>query len=154
MDYVFSHSCRNPDHLTEIAHLEEHSFSSPWSRESLEAEFRNPLNLVTIIRLSSATAITGYSLTRLLPPEAELLRIAIQPEARGAGAGSALLKALLQHLATLKMTKVYLEVSAKNRSALSLYRKAGFVLTGQRSGYYDNGSSDALTFTFTVDSLQ
>ena len=152
MGYVISHTYAEPDNLTEIALIEQQSFTSPWKLESLRAEFCNPLNLVTFIKAPSETGITGYSLTRLLPPEAEIMRIAIRPEFREIGAGTVLLNELLQHLVTLRITTVYLEVSEKNRQALALYRKTGFTLTGRRPGYYDNGSTAALTFTLAITS--
>ena len=151
MNYVVSHSFNSLENLTEITLLEQQSFTSPWNRESLELELINPLNLITVIRSSSEVEIIGYSLTRILPPEAELLRVAVRPQARGVGVGSVLLSELLQKLLTLKITQVYLEVSEKNRPALSLYQKIGFTTTGHRPGYYDNGSTGAISFSLTIN---
>ena len=151
MSYVVSHSFNSLENLPEINLLEQQSFTSPWNRESLEVELSNPLNLITVIRSSSEAEITGYSMTRVLPPEAELLRVAVRPQTRRLGVGSVLLNELLQKLLTLKIAQVYLEVSEKNRPALSLYRKIGFTATGHRPGYYDNGSTGAITFSLTIN---
>ncbi|HIE06605.1 MAG TPA: ribosomal-protein-alanine N-acetyltransferase [Desulfarculaceae bacterium] len=151
MNYVVSHSFSSLENLPEITLLEQQSFTSPWNRESLESELSNPLNLITVIRSSSEAEITGYSLTRILPPEAELLRIAVRPQARGVGVGSVLLNELLQKLFSLKIIQLYLEVSEKNRPAISLYQKIGFTVTGHRPGYYDNGSTGAITFSLAIN---
>jgi len=151
VSYVVSHSFNSLENLPEINLLEQQSFTSPWNRESLEVELSNPLNLITVIRSSSEAEITGYSMTRVLPPEAELLRVAVRPQTRRLGVGSVLLNELLQKLLTLKIAQVYLEVSEKNLSALSLYRKIGFTAAGYRPNYYDNGSTGAITFSLTIN---
>jgi ribosomal-protein-alanine N-acetyltransferase len=42
---------------------------------------------------------------------------------------------------------VSLEVRTSNSTAISLYRQLGFVVTGRRKGYYENGE-DALLMEY------
>ncbi len=150
--YQVSHFFNNLANLKEIAALEQASFANPWSGESLSVEILNPLNLTSIISSKSATRpeILGYSLTRIISPEAELLRVAVKPEGRKQGAATKILAELLQKLIPLQVEKVYLEVSEKNLPAIALYRKAGFSNLSYRPNYYDNGTIGALIFETVI----
>ncbi len=134
----------------EIVDLERASFSNPWSQASLSTEITNPLNLTTIIRSKSAAEILGYSLIRVISPEAELLKIAVKPQAQGVGIGSILLGESLKKLLDFKLNQVFLEVSEKNLSAIALYEKVGFSVESRRPGYYDNGTTGAIIMVLNV----
>jgi len=131
----------------EIAALEQVSFENPWSHASLCAELANPLNLTSIIRIAFGSEAAGYSLTRIIPPEAELLRVAIRPRIRRQGAATILLAGVLKKIRSLKVEKIYLEVSEKNYRAVDLYQKIGFKITAKRRNYYDEGTTGALVMT-------
>ena len=40
--------------------------------------------------------------------------------------------------------RMYLEVRRSNAAARELYKKAGFAVCGQRRGYYENPTEDAI----------
>ena len=89
----------------------------------------------------------GFALSRLLMDEAELLLLAVEPEARGHGVG----RALIERSAAIAVEKgahrLLLEVRDGNH-ALNLYRDAGFEEIGRRPDYYrglDGTTRDALT---------
>ena len=151
-EYQLFHSYNNLVNRKEIIILERASFANPWSRESLTAELVNPLNLTSIISSQSlsGTKIAGYCLTRIIPPEAELLRVAVYLEMRGQGAATIMINGLLQKLQKMQVEKIYLEVSEKNQPAVALYRKTGFAEIDYRPNYYDNGTTGALIFAKTI----
>lgn len=76
--------------------------------------------------------------------EAELLRIAVSPEARGQGLGRKLLEACQRDLAEAGMPELFLEVRASNASAIGLYWACGWKPVGRRPGYYPDGEDAAL----------
>lgn len=89
----------------------------------------------------------GFALGRLLIDEAELLLLAVEPEARRHGVG----RALIEHTVEVAIRKggrrLLLEVRDGNH-ALDLYRDAGFGEIGRRRDYYrgaDGATRDALT---------
>ena len=152
-EYQVSHFCNTLKNMKEITVLERLSFANPWSRESLTAELANPLNLTSIISFQSlsGTKLVGYCLTRIISPEAELLRIAVAPEMRRQGAATVILNGLLQKLQISQpVGRIYLEVSEKNQPAITLYRKTGFTEINCRPNYYDNGTTGALIFAKTI----
>ncbi|MCK5680480.1 ribosomal protein S18-alanine N-acetyltransferase [bacterium] len=136
--------------LVEIVELERAAFANPWSQVSLSTEIINPLNLTSVIRSKSTPEILGYSLIRIIPPEAELLRIAVKPYAQGVGVGAMLLGESLKKLLDFQLNQVFLEVSEKNSLAIALYKKAGFSVENRRPSYYDNGTTGAIIMVLDV----
>jgi mannose-6-phosphate isomerase-like protein (cupin superfamily)/GNAT superfamily N-acetyltransferase len=62
------------------------------------------------------------------PDTVEIRRMVVAPEGRGQGLGRLLLRQLLEHaLASPQVRRVWLDVSADNTGARSLYRSMGFV---------------------------
>lgn len=78
----------------------------------------------------------GLLLGRAVADEAELLTMAVAPEARRQGIGARLLSAFLHRTSTEKAETAFLEVASGNAAAIALYRAAGFAEAGRRRGYY------------------
>lgn len=85
----------------------------------------------------------GLVLGRATADEAEILTIAVAPEARRHGAGRALLRAAAKEAAKRGAATLFLEVSAANDIAQALYHSEGFAKVGKRRAYYQDGT-DAL----------
>lgn len=72
------------------------------------------------------------------------LGMGVHKEYRGQGIGSKLITKALEHARKIGLEKVELEVFEKNRGAVALYRKLGFVEEGKLikskklDGEYDN----------------
>ena len=91
----------------------------------------------------------GFVLARAAGGEAEILTLAVAPQARGKGLGRALLKAAIVRARELGAESMFLEVGADNPAALALYAGLGFVKVGGRKGYYDG--RDALVLRLPLD---
>ena len=76
--------------------------------------------------------------------EAELLRIAVAPEARGLGIGRVLLEACQGDLAQAGLVHLFLEVRPSNAAAIRLYETSGWEPCGRRPRYYGDGEDAAL----------
>ena len=85
----------------------------------------------------------GMLLARVAADEAELLTLAVTPEARRRGVARALLADACSEARARHARALLLEVAVGNVAALALYRQAGFVEVGRRARYYADGS-DAL----------
>jgi ribosomal protein S18 acetylase RimI-like enzyme len=70
------------------------------------------------------------------PPGVLDLAMALRPEARGRGAGRALLDTMLAHARTHGVHKVELEAWVDNARAIALYTAAGFLVEGVRRDHY------------------
>ena len=135
--------------LPDILAIERDSFKAPWSKESLSSELADPLSSIIIAKSSSSLYPCGYICYKIIPPEAELLRIAVRSECRQQGCAQALLSEMIRLVQLREVTTIYLEVSEINRAAINLYVKLGFSITGSRPRYYDHGTTAALLFCVT-----
>lgn len=78
----------------------------------------------------------GLLLGRAVAGEAELLTIAVAPEARRRGLGRKLIARFLYQAQLRAAERAFLEVAADNSAAIALYESAGFARAGVRRGYY------------------
>lgn len=81
----------------------------------------------------------GFLLGRVITDEAELLTLAVAPQARRAGCGRALTQAFVETARSRGALHLFLEVSADNIAAQALYRGLGWSEAGRRRGYYGTG---------------
>ena len=94
-------------------------------------------------------AVVGY-ISLLMRRTAQNLRIysvAVDPAARGCGAGQALLDAAIALARRLGLREVTLEVRTDNDSAIRLYARNGFRPGKLLRGYYPDGT-DARRMSF------
>ena len=87
----------------------------------------------------------GFALGRIAGPEAELLTIAVHPDAQNAGHGSRLVDDFLCKAATLGAKDIFLEVAENNPAAIALYLKSGFKEVAKRKEYFKQINGPALT---------
>ena len=96
----------------------------------------------------------GFILMRAVADEAEILTLAVRPEARRAGEGGRLVREGVVGAIALGAVRVFLEVAEDNTAARALYAKTGFVEAGRRPGYYaapDGSRRDALLLALNLD---
>lgn len=120
----------------------------PWRASELEAMMAQKGALCVALPEGS-----GFALAQSVLDEAELLTIAVRPEAQGKGHGRALMEALIAELAQGGVRWLHLEVDAENAPALALYRAFEFAETGRRKAYYtapDGTARDALLMQRTI----
>lgn len=121
-------------HVPAAAALEEQCFSAPWSETSILSELGNPLSLW--LAAVEEGRLLGYVGSQMVPPEADMMNLAVVPEARRQGVGRALVTALEKALRERGMESVTLEVRASNLGARKLYAELGFAQVGLRRNYY------------------
>ena len=131
-----------PCHLRLIVCIEQETFPDPWSEALLERKLHDAA--VRFLVAEGEEGVQGYGILQLLPPEAELLNIAVSSAVRRQGLGRRLLEALLERAKAEGVTAIYLEVRASNAAALALYSEFGFRQVSLRKNYYDNPYEDAV----------
>jgi len=107
-----------------------------WSASEIEALLARP-------GTELITSMNGFLIAQVIVPEAEILTLAVAPEARRRGIAQAMVRELTWHPG---VRRVFLEVAADNTPARALYASLGFTVTGRRRGYYARpaGAVDAL----------
>ncbi len=122
--------------LNEMAHIHALSFAKAWDATALGDMLKSP-GIVGLI------APGGFVLARVAADEAEVLTIAVDPEARRKGTGRTLLAEAASRAHALGARTMFLEVAATNTAARALYELLGFANVGARKSYYEGGE-DAL----------
>jgi len=131
-----------------LSAIERRCFTDPWS----PAGFQDALATAGGFGVAAVrnAEVLGYLIARVVADEAEILNLAVTPDARRRGIGSALLHAGLDHCTRHHVTAVFLEVRESNRQARALYGAHGFRAVGQRAGYYRNPPEDAMVLRLTL----
>jgi len=101
----------------------------PWT----DAEFRQFLDSPNVFLVHNEN---GFLLGRIAGPEAELLTLAVAPDARRKGVARELLSLFEKTTLDRGADSAFLEVSQENHAAISLYRSAGYTPLGHRRDYY------------------
>lgn len=128
-------------HVAPIAALEQQCFSDPWSEAAIAPELENPLSLWLVAE--QGDTLLGYIGSQSVPPEADMMNLAVAPEARRQGIAEALVHALEAALREKGTESLTLEVRVSNLPARTLYEKLGFEPVGLRKNYYFHPKEDA-----------
>ena len=128
-------------HVPAVAELEILCFSDPWSEKSIAYELTNPLSLWLVAEVDGVLA--GYIGSQTVPPESDVMNVAVSPAYRRQGIAETLVNALVEALKAADNESLTLEVRASNAPAIALYEKLGFVTVGKRPNYYRNPKEDA-----------
>lgn len=123
-----------------LAALHVQAFAAPWS----EVEFADLLQQAGVFAVEEAD---GFILIRVVLDEAEILTLAVRPQARRIGLGGRLVGRGAVRAAQAGAVRLFLEVAEDNVAARALYERAGFAQIGRRKAYYaapDGGRTDAL----------
>jgi ribosomal-protein-alanine N-acetyltransferase len=134
----------SPDQIDDVLEIEHASFTNPWTREMYLAELENRgVSFCFLARNDKGEAVGFCSFWRVLD-ELHINNLAVRPDSRRAGIGTALLTHVLREGARLGARRATLEVRRSNNAARLLYERFGFAVAGVRRGYYTKPLEDAL----------
>ncbi len=88
----------------------------------------------------SAGKMLGYTLACVSRGRAEVISVAVAPDARRQGVARVLMKSLIGALRRRKVEFVALLVRVTNHGAQALYKELGFRTVRLWRGYYDDGA--------------
>lgn len=122
-------------------------FGEAWTRSQCAGIL--PMTGVSLIvaRDTESLSIVGFSLSRTVADESELLLVAVHPHHHRKGIGTLLLDDFIDRARDACVTRAHLEVRDGN-PAIEMYRRSGFVGVGRRRNYYhgpQGGRFDAIT---------
>lgn len=132
------------EHIKPIAELEEICFSTPWSAEAVLDAFKNGTKFFVAVKNKRVIGYIGIS---CILDEGYITNIAVLPQYRNKGVGTALLNRVFSLARDLALSFISLEVRESNQGAISLYKKLGFKQEGKRKSFYTNPKEDALIMT-------
>ena len=131
-----------PDDASGIADIEAKTFPDPW-------DYRSVMDLLTSEGSMCFTArdggrVVAYVIGRLIAPEGEIYRVAVDEEYRRRGIAYRLLDYAVKTSRGKGLESLFLEVRSENIAAINLYRAYGFSEIGRRKNYYKNPTDDAI----------
>lgn len=140
------------DHRAESAAMEvmknafDPAYGEAWTAAQLSGFMSLPGVTLSLARLDNACL--GFTLSRQILDEAELLLIATHRKWQNRGVGKLLLEAFISASRKSRIETIHLEVR-DNNPALEFYSKHGFECIHRRPAYYkgrDGTYYDALSF--------
>jgi ribosomal-protein-alanine acetyltransferase len=115
--------------------------AAQWEKENYDrGEGSGQIILVAEV----AGRVRGFLVARVAANEAEILNMAVDPEQRCQGTGSALLLAAEELARRQDAKHMYLEVRESNAVARTFYEKHGFRKSGSRYEYYREPKENAV----------
>ena len=132
-------------HIPQIEKLEQVCFSVPWTENMLTDALFDP-QASFIVAEDDEGNVVGYAGLHVVLDEGYIDNVAVEPDARRHGVGSALLEVFCRFGAA-NLAFLTLEVRASNEAAIGLYEKHGFHRAGLRPGYYQKPKEDAVIMT-------
>jgi ribosomal-protein-alanine N-acetyltransferase len=137
--------------LPEVAVIERRAFPTPWSIAMFVLEMSKPTGVCLAATIDGALA--GYTICSRYDTVWHIMNIAVEPDLRRRGIGSALLAELYTRAGDAS-AQFTLEVRRSNQAAIELYQRDGFRIAGLRRRYYQDNGEDALIMWRTPATLQ
>ncbi len=133
--------------LRRVYEIERKSFKDPY----------HPLFLLELYDLFPSTflvaevnfRVVGYVIARKINGEGHIIAIAVDPEYRRRGIGSALMHEVIERLRNKGVKKIWLEVRVSNKEAIEFYKCLGFSIDCVSPHYYSDGE-DAIILTLIL----
>lgn len=132
--------------MPEVLGIEARSFANPWSeRDFLRVlRIRNCVGLV----LEDGQAVLGYVVYELSTTTVTILNLAVAPDRRRLGVGTALVGNLVAKLKSRGREEILAEVRERNLAGQLFFRAAGFSCVEVLPEHYDESDEDAYVFQY------
>ena len=108
-----------------------------WNQDQWENELEK--DYVTAIGIFLNNLILGVCVFHKMYDEAEIRYLAVHPSHKRKGLGKKLIYKIIKECKSENIKRIFLEVSLKNKQALSFYDFFGFKTVNIRKKYYQDG---------------
>ena len=122
--------------IESIYEIDKLSFPIPWTKDSIENEFKNMLSEFLVAKIDNQ--VIGYIISWIVMDECQIANLAIHPDYRKQKIASNLINELIKICKKRKVTYILLEVRISNTPAINLYKTFGFTEEVIRKDYYKN----------------
>lgn len=129
--------------IPQLTAIHARAFARGWDADEFERLLADRAVRAHVATLGPRKPPVGFILSHAVPPESEILTVAVVTDRRRRGIGRALVSFHLARLAVEGISTSFLEVEAGNAAARTLYARLGYTEVGRRRGYYAGGA-DAL----------
>ncbi len=119
-----------PGDLSEVAELDAAAFKPLW-QNPLDTLERALPQATSATVLENARGMVGYQISTANPFGAHLARLAVRPDAQRQGFGSLIVVDLIRRLNQKGSARLTVNTQSDNLASLALYKKMGFLQTGE-----------------------
>ena len=137
--------------LPQVIALERRAFPAPWSLAMFVLELSKPGGIC--LAASAHGRLAAYLVCSRYDTVWHVMNVAVDPDLRNRGIGTALLDRLLEE-AGGQEARYTLEVRTSNTGAIRLYERFGFRAVGLRRRYYQDNGEDAVIMWRTPATLE
>ena len=132
-----------PEAAELLASLHARAFDKPWSAAEIAKLMESAAVFAMLARKGEPQ---GFAMAWAAAGDAELLTLAVVPEARRRGVAASLVGAVGAAALVRGAASMHLEVAEDNTAARALYAKLGYEEAGRRHAYYagEGGFVDAI----------
>lgn len=138
----------NENYVNGIVQIENECFSAPWSEASVRAELENE-NAHFLVAVADEKVL-GYIGVHEIVGEAYIANVAVSNSYRRSGVASALLSRAENGARERGCEFISLEVRKSNTPAISLYKKRGYTVRGERKNFYSDPTEDGIIMTLDL----
>jgi ribosomal-protein-alanine N-acetyltransferase len=128
----------------EIRSVETAGQQKRWTDGMLKDELSHEHGFHFGVKMPPGNWLRAYALCRLFCGELHIHRLCTRPAERRQGYATALLLHVFAAARRNGGRQAFLEVSASNGAAMSLYRRLGFTVDAERKKYYNDGNDAIL----------
>ena len=143
MELLVGHA--SPRNAERIAEIEKQCFSVPVTAEQMSRMIVD--NIYDVITVTYDGVVAGYGCMSCILDEGSIYNIAVDPEFRRSGIGTAVMQALDEDAQQRGLSFLTLEVRESNLPAIALYKKMGYSESGKIKNYYSNPKETAVIYT-------
>jgi ribosomal-protein-alanine N-acetyltransferase len=137
--------------LPQVIAIERRAFPTPWSLAMFVLELSKPSGICLAAMLEGR--LSAYLICSRYDRVWHIMNVAVDPDVRRQGLGTALLTRLLERVGD-EDARYTLEVRRSNGPAIELYERFGFLVAGLRRRYYQDNGEDALVMWRTPATLR
>ncbi len=141
--------------LPQVIAIERRVFPAPWSLAMFVLELSKPGGIS--LAASARGRMAAYLICSRYDTVWHLMNVAVDPDQKGGGIGTALLERLIEEAGDGgrdPAPRFTLEVRTSNVGAIRLYERFGFRAAGMRRRYYQDNGEDALIMWRTPATLE
>ncbi len=130
--------------IKKASEIEVQNFTHPWRYEDFLKQSEDKCALFLVAK--QRESVIGYISVTMVLDEASINTIAVEKEHRRQGAAEQLINEAVKRLRE-SCAFIMLEVRKSNTAAVSLYKKLGFEVVGERPRFYRDPDEDAILMT-------
>lgn len=124
-----------PDDLPVVAGIDQSAFEPIWQNSLRQVEQSYEQSAIATVAEREGTVI-GYQISTVNMFAAHLARLAVNPALQGRQVGTTLLYDLVQRCQSERLWQITINTQDNNHASLFLYRKLGWILSGERFPVY------------------